>query len=161
MCRMDRALEVGQGCQRWQVSSWGTWAPCGKVGKAGMKVETPLGSAVQHWPQPCPLVLSEGGDVRAGTFGIMISEVLKWKAGWRGSRPHLVSSSPTEGADICSRPRSCILDSWRCPHLVVGPGAWTPGGEQVKHGSAGTGSRNSKLTGRSAPSGGKREKALD
>lgn len=55
-----------------------------KIGKAGMKVETPLGSAVQHWPQPCPLVLSEGGDVRAGTFGIMISEVLKWKAGWRG-----------------------------------------------------------------------------
>ena len=65
---------------------------------------------------------------------------------------------------MCRRPRSCTLDSWRCPHLVSGPGpAPTPHwkDERMNQESACTGSGNTKLKVSSAPVGGEREKVLD
>ena len=52
---VQEVLGPGRGtwvCRRWQQSCWETEAPCGKVAEAGMKVETLLASAAQHWPWP-------------------------------------------------------------------------------------------------------------
>ena len=79
-----------------------------------------------------------------------------------GSYTHLVSSSPTEGADVCA--------------ADLGAAPWTPGGAPTvsavlgpaplegpedEHESAYTGSGNTRLKVSLAPVGGETEKVLD